>query len=103
MISNSSENLTCGRWNTTIHGKLLKPYCTCLNLTHTVHIGWSTRNCHISNFTDIDGKQSSIMEPIENDTTSEMNLEVYETKFYQPGYFGLILVIGELIKSMTGI
>ena len=43
------------------------------------------------------------MEPIENDTRSEMNLEVYETKFYQPGYFGLILVIGELIKSMTGI
>ena len=43
------------------------------------------------------------MEPIENDTTSEMNLEVYETTFYQPGYFGLILVIGELIKSMTGI
>lgn len=50
-------------------------------------------DCHISNF---DGKQSSrMMESAENGTTAEELIPavtVYETNFYQPGYFNLILV-----------
>ena len=36
------------------------------------------------------------MESTENDTTPKgPQPAVYETKFYQPGYFGLILVLSE--------
>ena len=55
-------------------------------------IGWSTRDCQISNLSEIDDEQSS-RESTENGTISNgLELTVYETKFYQPGYFGLILV-----------
>ena len=40
-----------------------------------------------------------IMDPIENSTTPEgLKPTVYETKFYQPGYFGLILVRSRLYQ-----
>ena len=63
------------------------------------NIGWSTHDCQISNFTETDDEQrSSIMEPTENSTTKGLKPTVYETKFYQPGYFGLILVMGRLCQ-----
>ena len=61
--------------------------CMCL-------IGWSTHDCQINNFTEVDGEHSSrTTESTENDTRPEgLKAAVYETNFYQPGYFGLILV-----------
>ena len=65
----------------------------CINL----NIGWLTHDCQIRNFTDLEVEDEQrtrvVWESTKNHTTPEgPQPAVYETKFYQPGYFGLVLV-----------
>ena len=62
---------------------------------YTLILGWSTHDCQIRNFTENDEElhRSRVRKSTENGTAPEgLKLAVYETNFYQPGYFGLILV-----------
>jgi hypothetical protein len=76
-----------------------KPNCNVIynHVSIDLNIGWSTHDCQISNFTEVDHEQGTRESTsTENGTTSEgQQPAVYETKFNQPGYFGLILVRAE--------